>query len=51
MRQGTLHNSVGDTDDAPEPEETSDQPEVPSAAEGEALRVEREQYRVTPNLN
>jgi ribonuclease HI len=26
-------------DDAPEPEETSAQPEVPSAAEGEALRV------------
>jgi ribonuclease HI len=37
--------------DAPEPEETSAQPEVPSAAEGEALRVEREQNRVTPNLN
>jgi ribonuclease HI/transposase InsO family protein len=31
-------------DDAPEPEETS-------AAEGEALRVERERHRVTPNLN
>jgi hypothetical protein len=30
-------------DDAPEPEETSAQPEVPSAAEGEALRVEGEQ--------
>jgi hypothetical protein len=29
-------------DDAPEPEETSAQPEVPSAAEGEALRVEGE---------
>jgi hypothetical protein len=38
-------------DDALEPEETSAQPEVPSAAEGEALRVEREQYGVTPNLN
>jgi hypothetical protein len=38
-------------DDAPEPEETSAQPEVPSAAEGEALRVEREQHGVTPNLN
>jgi ribonuclease HI len=37
--------------DAPEPEETSTQPEVPSAAEGEALRVEGEQDRVTPNLN
>jgi ribonuclease HI/transposase InsO family protein len=37
--------------DAPEPEETSAQPEVPSTAEGEALRVEREQNGVTPNLN
>jgi hypothetical protein len=37
--------------DAPEPEETSTQPEVPSAAEGEALRVEIEQNWVTPNLN
>jgi ribonuclease HI len=27
-------------DDAPEPDETSTQPEVPSAAEGEALRIE-----------
>jgi ribonuclease HI len=38
-------------DDTPEPEETSAQPEVPSAAEGEALRVEGEQNGVTPNLN
>jgi ribonuclease HI len=37
--------------DAPEPEGTSAQPEVPSAAEGEALRVEIEQSGVTPNLN
>jgi ribonuclease HI len=37
--------------DAPEPEETSVQPEVPSAAEGETLRVEIEQSGVTPNLN
>jgi ribonuclease HI len=37
--------------DAPELEETSAQPEVPSAAEGEALRVEIEQNGVTPNLN
>jgi hypothetical protein len=36
-------------DDTPEPEETSAQPEVPSAAEGEALRVEGEQNRVAPN--
>jgi ribonuclease HI len=38
-------------DDAPEPEGPLAQPEVPSAAEGEALRVEREQHGVTPNLN
>jgi ribonuclease HI len=37
--------------DTPEPEETSAQPEVPSAAEGEALHVEIEQNGVTPNLN
>jgi ribonuclease HI len=36
-------------DDAPEPEETSAQPEVPSP--GEALRVEGEQNGVAPNLN
>jgi hypothetical protein len=38
-------------DDTPEPKETSAQPEVPSAAEGEALRVEVEQNGVAPNLN
>jgi hypothetical protein len=38
-------------DDTVEPKETSTQPEVPSAAEGEALRVEGEQNGVTPNLN
>jgi ribonuclease HI len=37
--------------DAPKPEETSVQPEVPSAAEGEALRVVIEQSGVTPNVN
>jgi hypothetical protein len=37
--------------DAPEPEGTLAQPEVPSADEGEALRVEIEQNGVTPNLN
>jgi ribonuclease HI len=37
--------------DAPEPEGISAQPEVPSANEGEALRVEIEQNGVTPNLN
>jgi hypothetical protein len=38
-------------DNAPEPDETSAQPEVPSAAEGEALRIEGEQNGVTPNPN
>jgi hypothetical protein len=38
-------------DDTPKPEETSAQLEVPSAAEGEALRVEGEQNGVMPNLN
>jgi hypothetical protein len=37
--------------DAPEPEGTSVQLEVPSAAEGEALHVEVEQNGVTPLLN
>jgi hypothetical protein len=38
-------------DDASEPDETSAQPEVPSAAEGEALRIEGEQNGVAPNQN
>jgi hypothetical protein len=38
-------------DDAPEPDETSAQPEVPLAAEGEALRIERERNGVAPNQN
>ena len=38
-------------DDAPEPGGTSAQPELPSAAEGEALRVEGERNGVTPNPN
>jgi ribonuclease HI len=37
--------------DAPEPDETSAQPEVPSAAEGEALRIEGERNGVAPNQN
>jgi hypothetical protein len=37
--------------DTPETKEALVQPEVPSAAEGEALRVEIEQSGVTPNLN
>jgi hypothetical protein len=36
-------------DDAPEPDETSAQPEVPSTAEGEALRIEGERNGVTSN--
>jgi hypothetical protein len=35
----------------PEPEETSAQPEVPSATKGEALRVEGELNGVAPNQN
>jgi ribonuclease HI len=38
-------------DDAPEPEEASVQPEVPSAAEGEALCVEVERNGVAPVPN
>jgi hypothetical protein len=40
-------------DDAPEPEpdETSTQPEVPSVAEGEALRIEGQWNGVVPNQN
>jgi ribonuclease HI len=38
-------------DDAPEPADTSAQPEVPSAAEGEALRIEGERNGVAPNQN
>jgi hypothetical protein len=38
-------------DDAPEPNKTSAQPEVPSAAEGEALHIEGERNGVTPNTN
>jgi ribonuclease HI len=36
-------------DDAPEPDETSAQPEVPSTAEGEALRIKGERNGVAPN--
>jgi hypothetical protein len=46
-----IHQPSVKIDDAPEPEETSAQPEVPSAAEGEALCVEGEQNGVTPSLN
>jgi ribonuclease HI len=53
-----VHQPSIETDDTPEPEEASvqpgeasAQPEAPSAAEGEALRVEEEQNGVTPNRN
>jgi ribonuclease HI len=46
-----IHQPSVKLNDAPELEETSIQPEVPSATEGEALRVEIEQSGVTPNLN
>jgi ribonuclease HI len=38
-------------DDAPEPDETLTQPEVPSAAEGESLRIKGERNGVAPNQN
>jgi ribonuclease HI len=46
-----IHQPSVKIDDTPEPEEASAQPEVPSAAEGEALRVEGEKNGVTPNPN
>jgi ribonuclease HI len=42
-----IHQPSVKIDDTPEPEEASAQPEVPSAAEGEALRVEGERNGVT----
>jgi ribonuclease HI len=46
-----LHQPSVKTDDAPEPEKASAQPEAPSAPEGEALRAEEERSGVTPNRN
>jgi ribonuclease HI len=46
-----LHQPSVKTDDTPEPEEASAQPEAPSAPEGEALRAEEERNGVTPNRN
>jgi ribonuclease HI len=46
-----IHQPSVKIDDTPEPEEASAQPEVPSAAEGEALRVEGKRNGVTPNPN
>jgi ribonuclease HI len=44
-----IHQPSVKIDDTPEPKEASAQPEVPSAAEGEALRVEGERNGVMPN--
>jgi hypothetical protein len=44
-----LHQPSVKTDDTPEPEEASAQPEAPSAPEGEALHVEEERNGVPPN--
>jgi ribonuclease HI len=46
-----IHQPSVKVDDTPEPEEASAKPEVPSAAKGEALRVEGERNGVTPNPN
>jgi ribonuclease HI len=46
-----LHQPSVKTNDTPEPEEASAQPEAPSAPEGEALRVEEERNGVAPNRN
>jgi ribonuclease HI len=46
-----IHQPSVKIDDTPESEEASTQPEVSSAPEGEALRVEGERNGVTPNPN
>jgi ribonuclease HI len=46
-----IHQPSIKIDDMPEPEEASAQPEAPSAAEGEAMRVEGEWNGVAPNRN
>jgi ribonuclease HI len=46
-----IHQPFIKTDDTPEPDDASAQPEVSSAAEGEALRVEGERNGVAPNRN
>jgi ribonuclease HI len=46
-----IHQPSVKIDDTPEPEEASAQPEVSSAADGEALRVEGERNGVAPNPN
>jgi ribonuclease HI len=44
-----LHQPSVKTNDTPEPEEASAQPEAPSAPESEALRVKEERNGVAPN--
>jgi ribonuclease HI len=44
-----IHQPFVETDDTPEPGEASAKSEAPSAAKGEALRVEGERNGVTPN--
>jgi ribonuclease HI len=46
-----IHQPFVKIDDTPKPEEASVEPEVPSATEGEALRVEGERNEVAPNRN
>jgi hypothetical protein len=46
-----LHQPSVKTDDTPEPEKVSAQPEAPSTPEGEELRVEEERNGVLPNGN
>jgi ribonuclease HI len=46
-----LHQPSVKTDDTPEPEKASAQPEAPSAPEGEAMHVKEERSGVTPNRN
>jgi hypothetical protein len=46
-----IHQPFVKIDDTHEPDETSAQPEVPSATEGKALRIEGERNGVAPNRN
>jgi hypothetical protein len=46
-----LHQPSIKTDDTPEPEKALALPEAPSAAEGEALRIEEDRNGVPPNQN
>jgi ribonuclease HI len=46
-----IHQPSVKTDDTPELEEASAQPEAPSAAKGDTLHVEGERNGVTPNRN